>query len=243
VDLNQADSWLHFDNSTFSLGLRHVNDLWVQVESTVARLANFGKLTHTIQDFYSHSNWVELHQHLSPIPVWDLTLASLPAEIVSGIYPSSSSRSVPGMLSHAELNKDSPCAWLSPEGAKVVAEGPNRRKTLFELAYEAALCATRPQFDRLMHLLPRRQDSPGSPHARPHHVECGASMCLAPELLIPPLPQENSICTIDAMPHNSFYSIGFEECQKKRSNNPSVLCWTLLPNLPNYLGMSACSSL
>ena len=46
-----------------------------------------------MQDFYSHSNWVELHQHLAPIPVWDVNVASLPAGVLSGTYPSSHRRS------------------------------------------------------------------------------------------------------------------------------------------------------
>ena len=52
-----------------------------------------------------------------------------------------------------KLNKDSPFAWFSPNGAQVVADGPNRGKTLFDLGYAAALAATRIQFDRLMKVL------------------------------------------------------------------------------------------
>ena len=160
VDFNQKDKRLHFDNSTFSAGVEHIEELWSRIESGVARVANFGKLTHTVQDFYSHSNWVELHQHLSPIPVWGLSVDSLPADALSGTYPSNTLPSSQRVLTHAELNKDSPFAWFSPSGARVVAEGPNRGKTLFELGYDAALAATRIQFDRLMLVLSSNSGAP-----------------------------------------------------------------------------------
>lgn len=156
VDLNQKDKRLHFDNCTFSAGVDHIEGLWSRIESGVSRLAHFGKLTHTVQDFYSHSNWVELHQHLSPIPVWDLSVDSLPAEVLSGTYPSTRGPGSQRVPTHAELNKDSPFAWFSPSGARVVADGPNRGKTLFELGYAAALAATRIQFERLMRMLSSR---------------------------------------------------------------------------------------
>ena len=129
VDLNQKEKRLHFDNSTFSAGVEHINELWSRIEAGVARMTNFGRLTHTVQDFYSHSNWVELHQHLSPDP---------------GLGPerrfaagggaqrdlSEPAAAAPGALpTHAELNKDCPFAWFSPSGARVVADGPNRGKT------------------------------------------------------------------------------------------------------------------
>jgi hypothetical protein len=164
VDLNQKEKWLHFDNSTFSAGILHINELWSRIEAGIACMTNFGSLTHTVQDFYSHSNWVELHQHLSPIPVWDLNVASLPAAALSGTFPSSrgSARIAP---THAELNKDSPFAWFSPSGARAVADGPNRGKGLFELGYDAALTATRVQFSRLIRVLSSAEQLglPGQP--------------------------------------------------------------------------------
>jgi hypothetical protein len=154
VDLNQKDDRLHFDNSSFAAGAEHIEALWARIEAGSDRMPSFGKLTHTVQDFYSHSNWVELHQHLSPLPVWDLSMASLPADAVSGTYPGRAR--VAGQTApptHAALNKDSPFAWFSPTGRRVVADGPNRGRTLFELGYDAALAATRVQFDRLMRAL------------------------------------------------------------------------------------------
>ena len=92
VDLNQKDKWLHFDDSTFQAGVEHVEGLWARIEMGEDWLTSFGKLTHTVQDFYSHSNWVELHKDRSPVPAWDLTIGSLPAQIVSGTYPGRAER-------------------------------------------------------------------------------------------------------------------------------------------------------
>jgi hypothetical protein len=156
VDLNQKEKWLHFDNSTFSAGALHIAALWSRIEAGVACMTNFGRLTHTVQDFYSHSNWVELHQHLSPIPVWDMNVASLPDGLLSGTYPSSHRRTRIAPT-HAELNKDCRFTWFSPSGARVVADGTHRGKRFFELGYEAALTATKIQFDCLLRVLAVQQ--------------------------------------------------------------------------------------
>ncbi len=156
VDLNQKDKRLHFDNSTFAAGVEHIEELWSRIEAGNARLANFGKLTHIVQDFYAHSNWVELHQNLCPVPVWNLTVDSLPADALSGTYPGNAAGGSQKVPTHAELNKDSPFAWFSPAGTRVVADGPNRGKSLFELGYGAALLATQAQFARLMRVLSSR---------------------------------------------------------------------------------------
>ena len=107
----------------------------------------FGTMIHTVQDFYAHSNWVELHVDQSPVPTWDLVLSSLPADIVSGTFFLDSPKECgPNAPTHAQLNKDSPD---SEEGQKLVPSGPNQGKTLFGLAFAAALQATEVQFDRL----------------------------------------------------------------------------------------------
>ena len=107
----------------------------------------FGTMIHTVQDFYAHSNWVELYVDQSPIPVWDLVLGSLPADIVSGTFFLDSPKECgPNAPTHTQLNKDSPD---SEEGQKVVTSGPNQGSSLFELAFNAALRATEVQFGRL----------------------------------------------------------------------------------------------
>jgi len=149
TDLNQFESALHFDNCTFDLGVQRINDLWQLIESGVEvnPYVMFGTMIHTVQDFYAHSNWVELHVDQSPVPTWDLVLSSLPADIVSGTFFLDSPKECgPNAPTHAQLNKDSPD---SEEGQKLVPSGPNQGKTLFDLAFAAALQATEVQFDRL----------------------------------------------------------------------------------------------
>ncbi|MGN6815755.1 MAG: hypothetical protein ACTHK3_06685 [Solirubrobacterales bacterium] len=154
TDLDQFDSALHFDNCAFPPGVQRIANLWQLIESRSIEenpYLLFGTMTHTVQDFYAHSNWVELHAGESPLPTWDLSLGSLPSSIVSGTFFLDSPKMCgPGAPTHAELNKDGP---ESPEGSKVVADGPNKGKTLFSLAYAAALEATRAQFKRLQEVL------------------------------------------------------------------------------------------
>lgn len=152
IDSNQLNSQLHFDNCTFELGLEVISNRWLEVEAGNDVYANFGALTHTVQDFYAHSNWVELHLSVSPIPVWNLDVASLPDGIVSGVFWLDSPKLCgPGAPTHEELNKDNP---TSQEGQKVVPDGPNQGKTLFELAFDAARRATEEQFARLLKVAP-----------------------------------------------------------------------------------------
>jgi len=65
-----------------------------------------GASLHAIQDFYSHSNWVNLYtqQRVSPIPVWfDVAAADRQKlKLFTGIYQKPFNGHVP----HEELNKD-----------------------------------------------------------------------------------------------------------------------------------------
>ena len=154
TDLDQFDSVLHFDNCTFALGAQRIADLWQLIESGTVELNPFllfGTMTHTVQDFYAHSNWVELHEAASPVPVWDLVVASLPAGIVSGtFFLDTPMLCGPDAATLAELNMVSP---ESAEGRKVVQSGPNQGQTLFALAFAAALDATQLQFERLCRIV------------------------------------------------------------------------------------------
>lgn len=151
-DVYQWLSKIHFDNCDFPGGIENIQGGWDTIDAAGSgypetALAAFGALLHTTQDFYAHSNWIELHVDQSPIPVWDQTLASLPAQIVSGTWAIGFPKLCgPGAPTHAELNKDSPD---SSEGGKVVQSGPNAGKNLFTLAFETALNATVAQYNRL----------------------------------------------------------------------------------------------
>jgi hypothetical protein len=157
VDLNQFDSALHFDNCAFAPGLEHIDAKWTAIAHGQDTYTSFGQLLHTVQDFYAHSNWIELHQQEDPVPIWDLTLASLPPDIVSGTYSVGSPKLCgPDAPDHAQINKDSP---NSEEGRKIVQSGPNQGKSLFDLAYDTALRATQAQFAQLLRILPAYTDT------------------------------------------------------------------------------------
>lgn len=150
-DLLQTQSKVHFDNCDFPGGIDHLAAEWAVIDTVGDKYADsalgaFGALLHTTQDFYAHSNWIELHQDQSPVPVWDQTLASLPEAIVSGTWWIGSPKLCgPNAPTHSQLNKDSP---KSAEGGKIVDSGPNKGKTLFELAYATALEASKRQYAR-----------------------------------------------------------------------------------------------
>lgn len=152
---HQQDSKVHFDNCCFEEGAAYVMEEWHNIETEMDpysdnALITFGRLLHTVQDFYSHSNWVELNQFVNPIPIWDLNVNSLPAGIVSGTWaigtPKRCSDQAP---THRQLNKDD---LNSEEGKKIVASGPNQGKPLFSLAQDAAIRATSEQFKRLQNI-------------------------------------------------------------------------------------------
>lgn len=150
-DFKQGNSYVHFDNCCFRGGAERIAAYWRVIlrqnnPRSPESLEAFGNLLHTAQDFYSHSNWVELHKNVSPIPTWDFNVHKLPSRIVSGFVwyglPWNCPRGAP---SHGDLNKDT---RDSRQGSKQVVGGPNDRKTLFELAFETAEEATLQLFIR-----------------------------------------------------------------------------------------------
>src|SRR4029079_16630919 len=71
IPKNQYNNAFHFDNCQFGPSTQNINNLYDQILKTlypnlesspnIIKAANlFGMLLHTSQDFYSHSNWVEL---------------------------------------------------------------------------------------------------------------------------------------------------------------------------------------
>jgi len=60
---NQFKPYVHFDNSLFSKGSAFMEEqhaLIKQSDNATEMWSAFGKLTHAAQDFYSHSNYVDL---------------------------------------------------------------------------------------------------------------------------------------------------------------------------------------
>jgi len=148
--------WLHFDSNTFTEGFDYIKkqkEIAVEAiemgEFKSARAA-FGRLLHTWQDFYSHSNyvrlWLEANQTTSPEEIIhdDDNILSHP-DLRSGmnygfleylaLLPILTSFITPRMPddSHAKMNLDSP------------RSGP-----LFYYAYNAALKRTTTCYDELM---------------------------------------------------------------------------------------------
>lgn len=152
-DADLTSSSVHFDNCAFSEGSAHIARRWDIITSEKDRfsprsLQAFGELLHTTQDFYSHSNWIELHADRSPIPVWDLEPGSLPAGIVSGtVHQSSPKRCAEGAPGHDALSKDEA---KSTQGSRKVSGGPNDGRTYYELTFETAVAASVRQLERLL---------------------------------------------------------------------------------------------
>lgn len=146
----------HFDGSAFDEGFNYTSQQESLIPQHLAQGAFFlaqqalGRLTHTWQDFYSHSNYVQLWHKKFPgsqpkdINPTDLTIFSDPrlksgknnpvlecfnripwlSNLVNPLMPADS---------HARLNLDSPSAGM-----------------YFDFAYQAALCQTREVYDQLV---------------------------------------------------------------------------------------------
>lgn len=123
------------------------------VDGRQARAA-FGGLLHSVQDFYAHSNWVELNvaagQPERPAPPLYPTCdpATLPAGLYTGFYDIALAADggcppggpPPGFAQcHSTLNKDDGNPALSPEGAVRV---PGTNMSYFDLAMLLATRAT-----------------------------------------------------------------------------------------------------
>ena len=79
-----------------------------------------GASLHIVQDFYSHSNWVNTYaaRQQSPIPTWygEDSLFRNSLQLYTGAYPDGS---VKGMKGHSELNKDCSGIPLNKEAVEV----------------------------------------------------------------------------------------------------------------------------
>ena len=152
----------HFDNNAIEKGLRYINE---QRGFVLASLLSpgvlsawiaFGRLTHTAQDFYSHTNyislWLDQHPGTPPTPLEidpvQKSLIRSPSLHSGKIYlPMDALYFVPFLRkfalkllpedSHGKMNLDSP------------AQGPR-----FEYARAAAVKRTQHEFDLLKKILP-----------------------------------------------------------------------------------------
>jgi hypothetical protein len=152
----------HFDDNAFEKSYAYIE---VQRALTISSLmANdvpsawsaFGRLIHTAQDFYSHSNYVDLWLSIQPngaipapseIDPLDLDLISSRALRSGRIYPLDYLAFIPvlKLLVVPLLPRDSH-AWMNLDSA---ARGPN-----FPYAFQAAVKRTKIEFERTTNQLP-----------------------------------------------------------------------------------------
>lgn len=113
----------HYDNNKFTESDAYVFQLRAECVADIraGNITNawmvFGKLTHSVQDFYAHSNYIELFPKTEDIPP-RMPGDELPNGLISGklYYPLEAVTFIPGMPeevirlfpadSHARLNKD-----------------------------------------------------------------------------------------------------------------------------------------
>jgi hypothetical protein len=153
----------HFDNNAFAISRTYIEEQRAMIRpaleggQVLAAWEAFGRLTHTAQDFYSHSNYVDLwlvcqpndlHPAPSEIDPLDDTLIENPS-LRSGkfYYPLEAFSFVPLLkkLVIPLLPRDSH-AWMNLDSKE---RGP-----MFEYAFFAALKRTRVEYDLCTRALP-----------------------------------------------------------------------------------------
>lgn len=109
-----------FENTVQTLKKYHNN---AEVKSGFRLIILFniiGASLHIVQDFYSHSNWVNTYISLkkSPIPTWfeEDTFNIKSLQLYTGAYPDGSFK---GKKSHSDLNKDYSIRPLNKEAVEV----------------------------------------------------------------------------------------------------------------------------
>lgn len=146
----------HFDNNAFAKSKAYIEEQRALISSALERAEvesawmAFGRLTHTAQDFYAHSNYIDLwlacHEagmvpspsELDPL---DLDLINSPA-LRSGklYYPLEALSFIPALRKFVVplLPRDSH-AWMNLDSAE--------RGALFEYAFQAAVKRTRHEYN------------------------------------------------------------------------------------------------
>ena len=148
----------HYDNNSFAAGDAYITELRrsvmdvLQRGETVPARESFGRLTHTAQDFYAHSNyialWRESHPGAAPGEIDPLLAALLSdSRLHSGriYYPLEIFAFIPMLKSYVVplLPRDSH-AWMN-------IDDPSRPN--FDYAYAAAVKRTELEFERLCQIL------------------------------------------------------------------------------------------
>lgn len=131
--------YAHFDNEKFAAGSKRLRD---KLQSTIANLArknrngallDVGTVLHGIQDFFAHSNFVELGRLDRRIDILNLKdppkgLVCVPGkfakELTSGYWTDGhkgEGKQVPDKCMHSHLNKDGPAAGARHTKARMRA--------------------------------------------------------------------------------------------------------------------------
>ncbi|MGK2880812.1 MAG: hypothetical protein ACSLE6_08455 [Mycobacterium sp.] len=133
ICIRATDAWNFFTPLVMNGAVETGPDGTELIDGPGARSA-FGGLLHAVQDFYAHSNWVELN-----------VAANNPEALVGGLFPGCDPAALPADLStgffalqdgtdgcpdggpppgfafcHEEINKD---GFTTPEGGKLLPEG------------------------------------------------------------------------------------------------------------------------
>ncbi|HRP33038.1 MAG TPA: hemopexin repeat-containing protein [Agriterribacter sp.] len=136
----------HFTSSYFADGLEAINTEWETIQTTnnkLTALLAFGRILHSTQDFYSHSNWVELYSNADPIPIWNQE--TINRDMFSCYWPNhdpsfSKTQNTPN---HETFNKDS-------EEKTQSRKRNTRGRSYFDIAKDLAYRATVQLFNRFM---------------------------------------------------------------------------------------------
>jgi hypothetical protein len=154
----------HFDDNRIAEGLAYME---AQRSLILAALAGsdpkpawqaFGRLTHTAQDFYAHSNYVRLWRERHPelaegqIDPLEPEIMNSPALVSGRVYLPWEPLSwlpVIGLLVRQLLPRDAH-AWMNLDSPK---SGP-----LFAFALQAGRQRTRREFEQIIRLLPSRRN-------------------------------------------------------------------------------------
>ena len=153
----------HFDNNLFAQSLAYMETLRAQAASgpAPAAWAAFGRLTHTAQDFYSHSNYVALwieqfaasgQPPLAAIDGLDPRLLHHPRLITAHVYlPLEALCLFPALRRFVKpLLPHNSHAWMNLDAPDT---GP-----LFPHSLEAAVQRTRAEFERTLAAIGEAQD-------------------------------------------------------------------------------------
>ena len=171
------DSYAHFDNCAFNgtyeyiqsllnksdERFRHAPEQWNDKETVpppvLEGMLALGRILHAIQDFYAHSNYVELIQKIGQVPkqeqdipvsiIWtedgykqiqELITKGLSSGQVWWSFPHHCSKEVP---THAQLAKDSPNTISGAKLSIWKRVVGNKKQTNYNVAYNLAHRGTR----------------------------------------------------------------------------------------------------